>query len=657
MATSLLALPRPGRNRAWRWILTAAVILLMLISLGALVNASGSVQPTAPSPLLVIDKAVACDVASIGDNIPGADCEWKPVSLPNNWQLKRAGPFADRWFKVHFALSSVPPNGMAIFCTKFNRTGELFVNAIKLGSFGPMTPPLPLNWNRAQAKEIPASVLHAGDNEIEIHQRTYASWDWGTLGTVRIGTREQVLPLWERRVFWQNELVLILGSATAAIGLFILGVWLGRRSEALYFWFGCESLVWTLVSIDYFAAYPPLPARVWEDFVLCGQILRTVLMYTFILRYCGRKLPRFELAMWFYFVAGSLALFAHLGLGGDWIGLWLLGAVAASPYFAFLLVRQGFRRSRFEGIVLAVAASSQVILSGYDLALWISSGSKELPFLAHFTVPLYSLVVGLILIRHFVASLNAYEKLNKVLELRVADKAAELETYYERLSEAKRTQALAAERSRIMSEMHDGIGSQLTVALSLVRRLDREADPAVFTDGTVATVLSESIEDLQMIIDSLEPVENDLLTVLGTLRYRLMDRLGKAGIDLKWSVVDLPPLPILTPHSVLSILRIVQEAFANCIKHSGATCIEVTTGLLGERGAGEQAFVKIVDNGRGIDAARVGGRGLSNMKTRAVSLSGKIHITSEPGRTEVLLTFPTMLGQAASNVSVAARAA
>ena len=28
-----------------------------------------------------------------------------------------------------------------------------------------------------------------------------------------------------------------------------------------------------------------------------------------------------------------------------------------------------------------------------------------------------------------------------------------------------------------MSEMHDGIGSQLTLALSLVRRMDREANP------------------------------------------------------------------------------------------------------------------------------------------------------------------------------------
>ncbi|MBW8779829.1 MAG: histidine kinase, partial [Burkholderiales bacterium] len=160
-----------------------------------------------------------------------------------------------------------------------------------------------------------------------------------------------------------------------------------------------------------------------------------------------------------------------------------------------------------------------------------------------------------------------------------------------------------------MSEMHDGIGSQLTMALSLVRRMDREADPGHNgEDGRVATVLRESIEDLQLIIDSLEPVENDLLTVLGTLRYRLQDRLGKGGIELQWNVVDLPPLPMLTPHSVLSILRIVQEAFANALKHSGATRIAVTTGLKGEPGIDETAHIGIVDNGHGIQPRQGAGR-------------------------------------------------
>ncbi len=99
---------------------------------------------------------------------------------------------------------------------------------------------------------------------------------------------------------------------------------------------------------------------------------------------------------------------------------------------------------------------------------------------------------------------------------------------------------------------------------------------------------------------------------------------------------------MLTPHSVLSILRIVQEAFANCLKHSGASRIAVTTGLKGEPSVDETAHIGIVDNGRGIQPNRGAGRGLENMRRRAAALGGQIKITSQAGRTEVLLEFPTL---------------
>ena len=315
----------------------------------------------------------------------------------------------------------------------------------------------------------------------------------------------------------------------------------------------------------------------------------------------------------------------------------------ASAYFFFLQTRVGLRRGLLEGMMLAVAGMVQMLLSGYDLWLYSATALTDRVYLAHFSAPIYLFVVGTILIRRFTESLSAYEKLAGVLEQRVAEKAAELGRNYDQLIEARRNEALALERTRIMSEMHDGIGSQLTMALSLVRRMDREADPSGNgEDGRIATVLRESIEDLQLIIDSLEPVENDLLTVLGTLRYRLQDRLGKGGIELHWNVVDLPPLPMLTPHSVLSILRIVQEAFANCLKHSGATRISVTTGLKGEPGIDEAAHIGIIDNGRGMQPHRGVGRGMDNMRRRAAALGGRLLVTSQAGRTEVLLEFPTL---------------
>jgi signal transduction histidine kinase len=634
------ALRKHARAWAGGTALTLALALLALqpTRAGAAPAAAGS-APRGVSQ--TISQADFCQPPGIADALPGASCSWKTVPLAKLWKVPEPLKLSDAWYRLGFHLDSVPDRSLAMYIVSFNRTGRIFINGQPLREIGTMHEPLPMNWNRSQYAVIPAVMLRAGDNEIEIQQRAYW-WELGWLAPVRIGTEEELRPLWQRRVFWQNDLVRLLGACTGAIGVFMLGVWLGRRKDTMYFWFGCASLLWTVFSLDYFSLVAPVPPRLWEQFIEAAPVLRGVLMFMFALRYSGMRRPLVETISWLYFVIGAVAIFGDF-MPDYAIDPWYLTVLLASVYFFYLQVRTGLRNSLIEGVLMGIASVVQMALSGYDLWLFSENTWTDRVYLAHFSAPLYLFVVGTILIRRFTESLNAYEKLAGVLEERVGEKAAELERNYEQLVEARRNEALALERTRIMSEMHDGIGSQLTMALSLVRGMDREADPAHNgEDGRVATVLRESIEDLQLIIDSLEPVENDLLTVLGTLRYRLQDRLGKGGIELQWNVVDLPPLPMLTPHSVLSILRIVQEAFANCLKHSGASRIAVTTGLKGEPSVDETAHIGIVDNGRGIQPNRGAGRGLENMRRRAAALGGQIKITSQAGRTEVLLEFPTL---------------
>ena len=621
--------------RAW-----AGLAALLLASVLAGLAVAGPAAAPATDGAQTISQAEFCQPPGVADVMPDEHCAWKTVALAKLWVASDAR-YSDAWYKLHFRLAAVPQHSLAMYLVAFNRSGRIFVNGQLLREVGAMQEPLPLNWNRSQYAVIPASMLRSGDNEIEIQQRAYW-WEMGWLAPVRLGSEDVLRAVWQRRVFWQNDLVQLLGACTGAIGVFMLGVWLGRRRDSMYFWFGCASLLWTVCSLDYYAVQPPLSPRLWEQFVESAPVLRGVLMWMFALRYGGMRRPVLEAVSWAWFLIGAVAIFGDF-MPNDLIDSWYLIVLVASVYFFYIQVRTGLRRSTLEGVLLAIASIVQMTLSGYDLWLFSESTWTDRVYLAHFSAPLYLFVVATILISRFTESLNAYENLAGVLEQRVSDKAAELERNYEQLIEARRNEALALERTRIMSEMHDGIGSQLTMALSLVRRMDRESDPARGgEDGKVATVLRESIEDLQLIIDSLEPVENDLLTVLGTLRYRLQDRLGRGGIELHWNVVDLPPLPMLTPHSVLSILRIVQEAFANALKQSGATRIAVMTGLHGEPGVDEVAHIVIADNGQGIDSSRGVGRGLENMRRRAAALGGRIKLSSQPGRTEVLLEFPTL---------------
>src|SRR6185312_9851954 len=247
----------------------------------------------------------------------------------------------------------------------FNRSGRVFVNGGLLREVGSMRDPLPLNWNRSQYVEVPALMLRAGDNEIEIQQRIH-TWEVGWLAPVRLGPQDELRPVWQSRVFWQNDTVRLLGSCTGAFGLFMLGVWLGRRRDSMYFWFGCVALSWTVQSLDSYAELAPLPPLLWEQVVESMPVLRGVLMIMFVLRYGGRRWPRVEAAAWGYFLLGAAAIFSD-SMPAIGMNLWFLGSLVVSVCILVLQVRLGLRRSRLEGVLLATAGVISMMLNTHDL--------------------------------------------------------------------------------------------------------------------------------------------------------------------------------------------------------------------------------------------------------------------------------------------------
>ncbi|KAH1281794.1 hypothetical protein KXX11_004118, partial [Aspergillus fumigatus] len=170
------------------------------------------------------------------------------------------------------------------------------------------------------------------------------------------------------------------------------------------------------------------------------------------------------------------------------------------------------------------------------------------------------------------------------------------------------------ERQRLMQDMHDGLGSSLISAI-------RSVEGGGMSDEKISQILKSCLDDLKLTLDSLEPVEADLLLVLATLRYRLEPRLEGTGVSLRWEVQELPALQWLDPSSALHILRIVQESISNILRHTRATEIRVETAL-----DGSGVRVTIEDNGQGFDVDKVlsspSGRGLQNQRRRARSIQG-----------------------------------
>jgi signal transduction histidine kinase len=197
--------------------------------------------------------------------------------------------------------------------------------------------------------------------------------------------------------------------------------------------------------------------------------------------------------------------------------------------------------------------------------------------------------------------------------------------------ELQRLRSTQLERERMMEDMHDGLGSALLSALVLLERNDLPVSAA-------AGVVRECVDDLRLIVDSREPAARDLSTLVGMFRYRLQPRIQAAGVSLHWRMDDLTSSPQLDPTNSLHLLRILQEATANALKHSGAKDIE-----FGTRQVDDAIELCVCDNGTGFDADRgTTGRGFANMRSRAERIRAGLSIVSAPGRgTSVTVRIPS----------------
>lgn len=270
----------------------------------------------------------------------------------------------------------------------------------------------------------------------------------------------------------------------------------------------------------------------------------------------------------------------------------------------------------------------QLNLPGDADLRWMTPGS----FLLMFTL-------GWVVLRRNGEAMERIAQLNAELERKVAQREAELKAVFERLQSVESQRVLDAERRRLTRDMHDGLGSQLVQTLNLVRAGGAEVDAV-----TVARMLQHALEDLRLTLDSLEPMEGDLTTVLGTLRQRIEPALRAAGLQLVWDVDEVPPVHGLDEaKGVMHLFRCLQEVFANIVKHAKATEVVVRTGVHEGR-----VMLSVQDNGVGLPestepngplASTGGGRGIGHIKLRARELGAQVRFESAQPGTRVMLTF------------------
>jgi signal transduction histidine kinase len=177
------------------------------------------------------------------------------------------------------------------------------------------------------------------------------------------------------------------------------------------------------------------------------------------------------------------------------------------------------------------------------------------------------------------------------------------------------------EREMLLQDMHDGFGSQLATARLM-------ADAGKISPGDLSVLLQECMADLYLVADTLSNAHNSFLDSLADMRFRLQKRTAHLPIALAWEL-DIDKAPKLLQRTILQLLRIIQEAVNNALKHAQAKHIQISVTFDPEA---SQLRITVSDNGTGYPDKPVLGRGVYNMQQRARTVGATLLIApSHPG--------------------------
>lgn len=192
------------------------------------------------------------------------------------------------------------------------------------------------------------------------------------------------------------------------------------------------------------------------------------------------------------------------------------------------------------------------------------------------------------------------------------------------------------ERRHIAMELHDGLGAALTAARLMTRRL---LEPTGATDTLTLEALDAALQrglgDLRTSLWSLDAPEGSWEELLGKLRRAASDMCAAAGVAFSMTDVGTND-GHLSPATRLALLRSVQEAVTNAVKHAEPSHVRLDV-----RASRDRVEVAVENDGRTMLGSTPSGYGLANMSRRIQSLAGTVHFKPrEGGGTRVLIGVP-----------------
>ena len=569
-----------------------------------------------------------------------ADGAPQTVQLPHT--SRAPGGTAD--YRLHFDLAEAqrtlpdPQEPLYLLLPLASQRAQVRLNGVELMDTGQRSLPTGIASGVTALVRLPADRLVAGRNAIDVRV-TAAGVLPGYLAAPHVGGTGALAPAYRLNLFLLEHLRLMVLAGQLLLMVALLAVWLYRPADALFGWL----LLMQALSLPmYLGLRADLPG-VQEalPYVLIVSSTASLILPIIALLINGMAVPRWLRRCVVVLPCLGIALSLLPALPVEQVMLALNVPLAVLAIWAAVLITgagawRGVREAR-----LLLAPMLLFALAGlHDTALALGWMATPVPLAAYYRMVLM-IAIAVILMRRLGLSLLRLDGANTRLRHELAQREQELARLHAEEQREAVQRVRGEERRRLTADLHDGLSGHLASIIALAER-ERA--------GAIERSAREALDDLRVVIHSLDIGDRELSLALAGLRERLARQLKRLGIALEWSTAQLPEIAGVTPTHALNVLRIVQEAVTNAVRHGPATRIAVRGQALGPAHA---ALIVENDGETGLESDGAcdatdgwdsGGAGLENMRRRAALLGGSVQAQAlAGGGARVLLRLPLHL--------------
>lgn len=598
--------------------------LLVVISIAYLFYELSLAASPRPHEATQLTKAKFTILNEYRNTPPPVDDTWEEVTLPHRIDLSRHGDkYGYGWYVLEIDQKASTKSG-AIYVPRAGMNIEIYLDGALEGYFGPIQgATAERNWNRPYLVSTGNDLKDQQTHQLAIQARSYPFYLSG-LSPVWVGPVENLRNVWQARDFFQLSALsltnaLVLGAIVILIAL--LSFPATRRPYLIWLIFAC--VLWSIRNYSFLVNTTSLSQDLHGRFIQGSMLTFLSMLFWLALNYI--KVPADSPVRKFW-AAYTLTFPVLLLIQADWTMpvVFVYGVLAClgMGYLSVALFFYGQRKKSLSVHYFAVGMAALALLGMHDLLFLIGMLPFDWYLLGQHLGLYMFLTLVIFLTSDYASIIQQSRNFNEKLRERLANQQLELENKHRKLESAAKERVTLEERTRLMADMHDGTGAYLVAALHHVRNSDCK-------DNQLENMLEDCLRDLQLTVDSLEPVDEDLSVLVGSFRYRISPNLKRAGIKLNWRIDrNLHPAKNMDPRRSLHLLRILQEVFSNILKHSQASEIDFT--LKNEESG---ILMRITDNGIGFDTeTQKGGKGLGNLQNRAKQINARLNIQSVIGQ-------------------------